>query len=73
MFIVECPRCHSPIIIQELNCKIFRHAILKSNFEQINPHSAKEFIDELIIKNAIYGCGAPFEIINNIAVLCDYK
>lgn len=72
MFIVDCPHCNEPVIIQEVNCAIFRHGIFKTNYEQIPPHSTKDQCDEWIEKNMIYGCGKPFKIINNTAVKCDY-
>jgi DNA-directed RNA polymerase subunit RPC12/RpoP len=72
MFIIECPHCNEPVIIQEVNCSIFRHGIFKTNYEQIPPHSPKEQCDEWVEKNMIYGCGKPFQIINNKAVRCDY-
>jgi len=61
--IIQCPHCKEFIIIQELNCKIFRHGTYKSNGEQIPPHSPKEVCDELFISGQIYGCGKPFIII----------
>jgi hypothetical protein len=74
--IVECPHCSSIIIIEQLNCKIFRHGIYKKNYKQIDPHMNKEKCDDLIMKNEIYGCGKPFKIIidDNIykAIKCDY-
>jgi hypothetical protein len=75
---VKCPHCFDFIIINknEFNCKIFRHGIYKSNFEQINPHLEKKQCDILITNNLIYGCGKPFSInnINNeyVAYICDY-
>ena len=37
-YIFNCPNCDDEIIVQknELNCKIFRHAIYKHNYEQVN-------------------------------------
>ena len=74
--IVSCPHCNKPIVILELNCKIFRHAVLKESGNQINPHTSKVDCDELIKNDKIYGCGKPFRIIqdNNIykAIDCDY-
>jgi hypothetical protein len=70
--IVKCPHCKNSILISELNCKIFRHAILKSNYEQINPHSTKIECDFLIENNLIYGCGKPFKIENDKALICEY-
>jgi hypothetical protein len=75
--VVTCPHCNDQILIEQLNCKIFRHGILKSNNTQINPHASKEECDYYINNNLIYGCGKPFKIIENetnelIAVFCDY-
>jgi len=76
-FVITCPHCSNLMLIVELNCKIFRHAALKSNGEQINPHASKEDCEKLIEDDAIYGCGKPFQIQTNelnefIAIICDY-
>lgn len=78
--IFTCPHCLDDIIVMknELNCRIFRHATLKSNFSQVNPHASFEECQKLISNNLIFGCGKPFEIINSkenklIAVKCEYK
>ena len=60
--IILCPHCQEYIIIQELNCKIFRHGIFKISGEQIPPHSIKLDCDKYIENNEIYGCGKPFRI-----------
>jgi hypothetical protein len=74
--IVECPHCKELIIIEELNCKIFRHGVFKETNLQINPHATKSECDYLIDNNLIYGCGKPFEIYlinNNYHIkICDY-
>lgn len=71
--IVNCPHCNDYIIIEQLNCGIFRHAILIDNYIQLNPHSKYSEIPF----NKIYGCGKPFKIsiINNVYVVdvCDYN
>lgn len=76
MIQVECPHCNGTIIIEELNCRIFRHAVLKENFTQINPHAPKEECENYIEKNLIYGCGKPFIVIfrdnKYISEICDY-
>ncbi len=58
--IVFCPWCECPVIIEELNCKIFRHAYYKITFQQIGPHMSKEDIDILQEKDLLVGCGFPF-------------
>lgn len=61
--IVKCPHCDDFILIEKLNCCIFRHGILKCNGKQIDPHASKKQCDLLIKNNEIYGCGKPFRII----------
>jgi hypothetical protein len=39
--IINCPHCKQLIIIEQLNCRIFRCGIYKSSGEQINPHLNK--------------------------------
>ena len=74
--VVTCPHCNDQILIEQLNCKIFRHGILKSNNTQINPHASKNDCDNYINNNLIYGCGKPFRIIeiNNEfkTEICEY-
>jgi len=77
-YIFVCPHCKVEIIVKknELNCRIFRHGVLKRNYTQVNPHASFEECQRLIQTDQIYGCGKPFEIIekdgNLIAVICDY-
>ena len=40
--IVNCPHCNEFIIIEEINCKIFRHGVFKNTRIQIDPHSSKK-------------------------------
>ena len=71
--IITCPHCNDPIIIDQLNCKIFRHGVFKNTNQQINPHSTKLECEYYLINDLIYGCGKPFQIIdNNIVQICDY-
>lgn len=75
--VVTCPWCASPVLIEKLNCRIFRHGTLISNGQQMNPHEAKQVCDYFIVNNMIYGCGNPFKIIEGekkefIAVKCEY-
>jgi hypothetical protein len=74
--VVICLHCNEFIIIEKLNCGIFRHGIFKENGEQIPPHSSKEKCEYYINNNLIYGCGKPFKIIlenNEYKVeICDY-
>jgi hypothetical protein len=69
---VECPHCRGVVEIAELNCAIFRHAVLKATGKQINPHAPKQVCDTLVAQGAIHGCGRPFKIVEGVAVVCDY-
>jgi hypothetical protein len=65
------------IIIEKVNCGIFRHGIFKSNGKQIDPHASKEKCDIYINNNKIYGCGKPYKLIKENeeiykAIICDY-
>lgn len=75
-FVVECPHCSADVLIEKINCAIFRHGVLKTSMEQIPPHLPRQECEELSAKNLIYGCGKPFklEFINQefVAHKCDY-
>lgn len=32
MLIINCPHCDSKILINKINCKIFRHGVYKDTF-----------------------------------------
>ena len=74
--VITCPHCNDQVLIQELNCRIFRHAIYKTNLSQICPHSPKDICDSLLQNGEIYGCGKPFMVVemnqSYVAVVCDY-
>lgn len=76
--IVKCPHCEEFVLIEKLNCCIFRHGIIIKTGKQMNPHESKENCEVLKKKNLIYGCGKPFKIIkkNNdneyLTEICDY-
>lgn len=71
--IFECPHCGGGIQIlkSEINCGIFRHAIIKSTGKQVNPHLSKIECEKL--GNAVYGCSKPFKIENGVISKCDYS
>jgi hypothetical protein len=74
--IVVCPHCNQLIIIEKINCAIFRHGIFKESGNQIDPHASKDLCEYYIKTNIIYGCGKPFRIIlsnNQLQTeICDY-
>jgi len=74
--ILYCPHCESAFIMEKLNCGIFRHGIYKKNGKQLDPHSSKEVCDKVTEENLIYGCGKPFQIVQEtgeyIVKKCQY-
>ena len=77
MIIVLCPHCDGTVVVEQLNCQIFRHGVYKANGQQMNPHTPKEECDAAVEKERIYGCGKPFKVVLNeeskyTAIICDY-
>jgi len=74
--ILVCPHCKEFVIIEKINCSIFRHGVLKKNNNQIESHAPKQLCNYYIKNDLIYGCGKPFKIVikENIFVteICDY-
>ena len=77
--IIKCPHCAQMIMVnqKDINCAIFRHAILKETGEQIDPHSKKIVCDKLVQNGEVFGCAKPFKLVridsfNYIAEKCDY-
>ena len=74
--VVICPHCFEPILIEKLNCGIFRHGVIKKTGKQMEPHSVKSVCDELKTQDLIYGCGKPFQIKiqdgQYIVSICEY-
>jgi len=72
MYFIMCPHCNIGIEIVELNCMIFRCGIYKHNFTQIHPHMPEAECLELVGRDAIYGCGKPFKLVNMVPTPCEY-
>ena len=78
--IFQCPSCLLYIEVNEyeLNCRIFRHGVIRDNkLTQIDPHSSKITCEQLVKNDKIYGCGKPFCIKNEkdgslYVDICDY-
>jgi hypothetical protein len=71
--IVQCPHCEQHIEIIELNCRIFRCGILKQTNIQIDAHLNENECTRLKKNDLIYGCGKPFQILeDNTVVMCGY-
>ena len=63
--IISCPHCNDSVLIynNELNCRIFRHAVYKQTGEQVYPHLDQQSCENLSKNDLVYGCCKPFEII----------
>lgn len=77
-----CPHCKAAtqVLPQQINCKIFRHAVFKINNVPINPHLPKSQCDDLIKRDIVRGCAGPLEFITDsrdlskfTVQICDYK
>ena len=62
-FFIECPYCSGIIEIKknQINCKIFTHAVYKKDGKQVNPHISEVEIMKLKANNEIMGCGLQFK------------
>ena len=78
MNIITCPypECGIHIEILELNCRIFRCGVLKTNGQQIPPHATETECVAYQTQGLIYGCGNPFRVEGHLgtyaSVICDY-
>jgi hypothetical protein len=77
--VFTCPHCGGTVIVDhgQLNCHIFRHGVLKTNGQQVPPHTVKAECDRLAEQNLIFGCGKPFQVTRQsdgslAAVACGY-
>jgi hypothetical protein len=75
--IVCCPHCKELIIIEEINCAIFRHGVFKKTGIQIDPHLSQIECEKNVKNGDIYGCGKPFRILQKDGALyteiCGYE
>jgi hypothetical protein len=62
--VFPCPHCEELTVVMknEINCQIFRHAIYKNSYEQVNPHLPQKLCEYLTRNNITYGCSKPFRI-----------
>lgn len=63
LLLFECPHCSQlvQVLLQQINCKIFRHAVYKQNMVQVNPHMREEDCKKL--GDTVYGCTKPFQLV----------
>jgi len=74
-FIINCPHCQDQVLIEKINCGIFRHGVIKSTGKRVPPHASKERCNTLKAQDLIYGCGKPFQIKKSDPLnptICDY-
>ena len=66
-YIFKCPHCddYIQVLKGQLNCKIFRHGVMKDTLRQVNPHLPKKNCDDLISRELVYGCCKPFRVIDD--------
>lgn len=73
---VRCPHCDVWVLIEKINCGIFRHGYNAKTKKQIDPHAPKEICDFLAKDPDIIGCCKPFRVQRKdkelIAIKCDY-
>jgi hypothetical protein len=62
---------------RDINCAIFRHAVLKETMKQIDPHATREVCESLVLGNKVYGCAKPYEMYRVgeswLVRTCEYK
>jgi hypothetical protein len=70
MNVFQCPHCGVSVVIDAVNCGIFRCGVYKDNYTQVNPHLSKEECGQLV--GLIWGCGKPFQLVAGTLEKCDY-
>ena len=74
----ECPHCRNFVQVHknEINCRIFRHAVYKNSLIQVNPHEKKDNCVRLFETGQVFGCCKPFMLVRQtdkyIVKECDY-
>jgi hypothetical protein len=70
----ECPHCNllCQVLERDVKCRIFRHAVYKTDMRFVHPHSPKDVCDSLINDGLVWGCGKPFQMEGDKIVKCGY-
>lgn len=77
----KCPYCEDYFTVDQLNCKIFRHAYYNTGISMkdfrlnqyaLPPHLSKIECDRLRAENKLIGCGGAIEYKNGEFVKCEY-
>ena len=71
---VICPHCGGMVVVaaKDINCKIFRHGVIKATGQPMDPHTPKKECARLIREGLIYGCAGPFKFDGVTTQVCDY-
>ena len=69
---LTCPHCGVTIVIESINCGIFRCGIYRSNNEQIPPHLGEEECKKLLEDRKIWGCANPFQLHQGKLIKCGW-
>lgn len=73
---IECPHCNGVVLIEKINCGIFRHGYNIHTKKQINPHESKVKCEEYAQDPNYVGCCKPFSVKQTgnglIVSKCDY-
>jgi hypothetical protein len=74
-WIFKCPHCGGSVSVakSQINCKIFRHAMLKSDGTQVSPHASRSVCDALVASDSIWGCGKPFAFDGVTVAVCSWN
>lgn len=74
IYFIECPHCKlmCEIRANDIKCKIFRHAVFKTNLEFVDPHANKETCEQWIATGKVWGCAKPFYFDGKTVKKCDY-
>lgn len=74
LYVVVCPNCGGGCVIsqRDLNCQVFRHAVVIATGQPLNPHAGQAECERMLTENKIRGCGAPFRFDGETATKCGY-
>ena len=71
-YILCCPHCNTSIWVESVNCAIFRCGVYKHNGEPIHPHLGEQESIALVKENKIWGCGNPFQLVEDKLIKCGW-
>ena len=61
MSLIKCPNCNLPILIESINCGIYRCGVFRSNGQPVYPHAPRIECEFYVNNQLIYGCANPFK------------